>query len=124
MYLNVADNMFFLLFLLSQVMYLEQLLACVDVLLHECDSDCGSVSLQLLQVLVTVQSLSTEPQLSEKARNPLLNLLYHLLFSLPGKKGVIFCVIPHFCPDMFPAFLDPIILCHWSNLGNVSILQG
>ncbi|XP_053193864.1 dynein axonemal assembly factor 5-like [Scomber japonicus] len=51
----------------QQVMYLEQLLACVDVLLCQCESDCGSVSLQLLQVLVSVQSLSTEPQLSEKA---------------------------------------------------------
>ncbi|XP_028267789.1 dynein assembly factor 5, axonemal [Parambassis ranga] len=51
----------------QQVMYLEQLLACVDVLLHQCESDCGSVSLQLLQVLVTVQSLSREPELSEKA---------------------------------------------------------
>ncbi|XP_040918833.1 dynein assembly factor 5, axonemal-like [Toxotes jaculatrix] len=51
----------------QQVMYLEQLLACVDVLLCQCESDCGSVSLQLLQVLVTVQSLSTETTLSEKA---------------------------------------------------------
>ncbi|XP_044037064.1 dynein axonemal assembly factor 5-like isoform X2 [Siniperca chuatsi] len=51
----------------QQVMYLEQLLACVDVLLHQCESDCGSVSLQLLQVLVTIQSLSTEPHLNEKA---------------------------------------------------------
>ncbi|GAA6229167.1 dynein assembly factor 5, axonemal [Lates japonicus] len=51
----------------QQVMYLEQLLACVDVLLRQCDSDCGSVSLQLLQVLVTVQGLSTDTNLSEKA---------------------------------------------------------
>ncbi|XP_047427103.1 dynein axonemal assembly factor 5-like isoform X1 [Mugil cephalus] len=51
----------------QQVMYLEQLLACVDVLLLQCESDCGSVSLQLLQVLVTVQSLSPEPELSDKA---------------------------------------------------------
>ncbi|XP_058510583.1 dynein axonemal assembly factor 5-like [Solea solea] len=51
----------------QQVMYLEQLLACVDVLLRQCESDCGSVSLQLLQVLVTVQSLSTDTDLSEKA---------------------------------------------------------
>ncbi|XP_070704326.1 dynein axonemal assembly factor 5-like [Pempheris klunzingeri] len=51
----------------QQVMYLEQLLACVDVLLRQCESDCGSVSLQLLQVVVTVQSLSTEPHLTEKA---------------------------------------------------------
>lgn len=52
----------------SQVMYLEQLLACVDVLLHQCESDCSSGSLQLLQVLIAVQSFSTEPQLSEKVR--------------------------------------------------------
>lgn len=51
----------------QQIMYLEQLLACVDVLLHQCESDCGVISLQLLQVLVTVQSLSTETHLSEKA---------------------------------------------------------
>lgn len=51
---------------LSQVTYLEQLLACVDVLLCQCEADCSTVSLQLLQVLVTVQSASTEPQLSEK----------------------------------------------------------
>ncbi|XP_008282012.1 HEAT repeat-containing protein 2 [Stegastes partitus] len=51
----------------QQVMYLEQLSACVEMLLHQCESDCGSVSLQLLQVLVTVQSLSTEPTLSQKA---------------------------------------------------------
>uniref|UniRef100_A0A673BT91 Dynein axonemal assembly factor 5 n=1 Tax=Sphaeramia orbicularis TaxID=375764 RepID=A0A673BT91_9TELE len=51
----------------QQVLYLEQLLACVDVLLHQCESDCCSVSLQLLQVLVTVQSLCTEPHLSEKS---------------------------------------------------------
>ncbi|KAM9843655.1 dynein axonemal assembly factor 5 [Aulostomus maculatus] len=51
----------------QQVMYLEQLLACVDVLLRQCESDCGSVSLQLLQVLVTVQSLSAEAQLSAEA---------------------------------------------------------
>uniref|UniRef100_A0A665V4L1 Dynein axonemal assembly factor 5 n=2 Tax=Echeneis naucrates TaxID=173247 RepID=A0A665V4L1_ECHNA len=58
----------------QQVMYLEQLLACVDVLLCKCESDCGSVSLQLLQVLVTVQSLSTETSLSEKALESLQSL--------------------------------------------------
>ena len=54
--------------LLSQVIYLDQLLLCTDVLLRQCESDCGSVSLQLLQVLVTVQSLSTEPLTSNKVR--------------------------------------------------------
>lgn len=50
-------------------MYLRQLLACIDVLLRLCDSDCRSVSLQLLQVLITVQSLSVDPQLSDKVQN-------------------------------------------------------
>lgn len=52
----------------SQVMYLHELLACIDALLHRCDSDCGSVSLQLFQVLITVHSLSVDPQLSDKVR--------------------------------------------------------
>ncbi|XP_041829819.1 dynein assembly factor 5, axonemal-like [Melanotaenia boesemani] len=51
----------------QQVLYLEQLLACVDILLHQCESDCSSVSLLLLQVLITIQSLSTETHLSAKA---------------------------------------------------------
>ncbi|XP_075996670.1 dynein axonemal assembly factor 5-like, partial [Genypterus blacodes] len=49
------------------VMYLEQLLECVDVLLRQCEEDCGSVSLPLLQVLVSVQSLSKEASLSDQA---------------------------------------------------------
>ncbi|XP_075996432.1 dynein axonemal assembly factor 5, partial [Genypterus blacodes] len=51
----------------QQVMYLEQLLECVDVLLRQCEEDCGSVSLPLLQVLVSVQSLSKEASLSDQA---------------------------------------------------------
>ncbi|KAF3846359.1 hypothetical protein F7725_003437 [Dissostichus mawsoni] len=51
----------------QQVVYLEQLLGCVDALLCQSESDCSAVSLQLLQVLVTVQSLCPEPHLSEKA---------------------------------------------------------
>uniref|UniRef100_A0A8C8DHG9 Dynein axonemal assembly factor 5 n=1 Tax=Oryzias sinensis TaxID=183150 RepID=A0A8C8DHG9_9TELE len=52
----------------QQVVYLQQLLACVDVLLRQCESDCGAVSLQLLQVLISIQSLSAEPQLIAKVR--------------------------------------------------------
>ncbi|XP_072299956.1 dynein axonemal assembly factor 5-like [Eucyclogobius newberryi] len=63
----------------QQVVYLEQLLACVDVLLHQCDSECSSVSLQLLKVLVTVQCLSTEPELTEKALDSI-----HLLCKVQG----------------------------------------
>ncbi|XP_068192211.1 dynein axonemal assembly factor 5-like isoform X2 [Antennarius striatus] len=51
----------------QQVVYLGQLFACVEALLRQCESDCCSVSLQLLQVLVAVQSLSTEPDVSQKA---------------------------------------------------------
>ncbi|XP_010887752.2 dynein assembly factor 5, axonemal [Esox lucius] len=50
----------------QQTVYLEQLLSCVDVLLSLCEEDCGSISLQLLQVLITVHSLSTEPQLTDQ----------------------------------------------------------
>ncbi|XP_045571589.1 dynein axonemal assembly factor 5 [Salmo salar] len=58
----------------QQAVYLDQLLSCVDVLLSLCEKDCGSVSLQLLQVLVTVQSLSTEPQLTDKAEQSVVSL--------------------------------------------------
>ncbi|KAJ3600692.1 hypothetical protein NHX12_031670 [Muraenolepis orangiensis] len=52
----------------QQVLYVEQLVACVEALLVQCSGDCGAVSLQLLQVLLTVQSLSTaEPSLGHKA---------------------------------------------------------
>ncbi|XP_041633906.1 dynein assembly factor 5, axonemal-like [Cheilinus undulatus] len=68
----------------QQVVYLEQLLVNVDVLLRQCASDCGSVSLQLLQVLVTVQSLSTEPHVSEKAMENI-----HLLCKVQGLQSVM-----------------------------------
>ncbi|XP_071002200.1 dynein axonemal assembly factor 5-like [Oncorhynchus clarkii lewisi] len=58
----------------QQAVYLDQLLSCVDVLLSVCEKDCSSVSLQLLQVLVTVQSLSTEPQLTDKAEQSVVSL--------------------------------------------------
>uniref|UniRef100_A0A8C7P193 Dynein axonemal assembly factor 5 n=1 Tax=Oncorhynchus mykiss TaxID=8022 RepID=A0A8C7P193_ONCMY len=58
----------------QQAVYLDQLLSCVDALLSVCEKDCCSVSLQLLQVLVTVQSLSTEPQLTDKAEQSVVSL--------------------------------------------------
>ncbi|XP_045066863.1 dynein axonemal assembly factor 5-like [Coregonus clupeaformis] len=58
----------------QQSVYLDQLLSCVDVLLSLCEKDCCSISLQLLQVLVTVQSLSTEPQLTDKAEQSVVSL--------------------------------------------------
>lgn len=56
-------------------MYLRQLLACIDVLLRRA-SNCGSVSLQLFQVLITVQSLSVDPQLSDKVQKPFFFGIY------------------------------------------------
>ncbi|XP_072549719.1 dynein axonemal assembly factor 5-like [Salminus brasiliensis] len=50
----------------QQVVYLEQLVLCVEVLLRVCEEDCDIISLQLLKVLVTVQSLSTEQELCNK----------------------------------------------------------
>uniref|UniRef100_A0AAQ6A8Y3 TOG domain-containing protein n=1 Tax=Amphiprion ocellaris TaxID=80972 RepID=A0AAQ6A8Y3_AMPOC len=66
------------------VVYLERLSSCVEMLLHQCESDCGSISLQLLQVLVTVQSLSTDSQLSEKALETV-----QLLCKVQGLDSVI-----------------------------------
>ncbi|KAF7660700.1 hypothetical protein LDENG_00277490 [Lucifuga dentata] len=68
----------------QQVIYLEQLLACVDVLLQQCEEDCGSVSLQLLQVLVTVQSLSKEQLFSDKALDSI-----RLLCKVQGLDSVM-----------------------------------
>uniref|UniRef100_A0A3P8W8T4 Dynein axonemal assembly factor 5 n=1 Tax=Cynoglossus semilaevis TaxID=244447 RepID=A0A3P8W8T4_CYNSE len=67
----------------QQVVYLDQLLACVDILLRQCESDCGSVSLQLLQVLVSVQSLSTDAPLNEKALDSI-----HCLCKVQGLDSV------------------------------------
>ncbi|KAJ8346050.1 hypothetical protein SKAU_G00302430 [Synaphobranchus kaupii] len=50
----------------SQQSYLEQVLGCVQALLTVCEGDCEVISLQLLQVLLTVRSLSTEPEFWSK----------------------------------------------------------
>ncbi|KAJ8398750.1 hypothetical protein AAFF_G00419470 [Aldrovandia affinis] len=58
----------------QQPLYLEQLLGCVQALLSVCEEDCGTVSLQLLQILVTVQSQSTEPGLQDKVEETMRTL--------------------------------------------------
>ncbi|KAL6475991.1 hypothetical protein MHYP_G00144900 [Metynnis hypsauchen] len=50
----------------EQTVYLEQLVECVEVLLSVCEEDCGIISLQMLKVLVTVQSLTTEQELCSR----------------------------------------------------------
>ncbi|XP_063074437.1 dynein axonemal assembly factor 5-like [Engraulis encrasicolus] len=45
---------------LHQAVYLEQVLECVSGLLDVCGGECSSVALQLLKVLISVESLATE----------------------------------------------------------------
>ncbi|KAI1884449.1 hypothetical protein AGOR_G00226510 [Albula goreensis] len=66
----------------QQRVYLEQLLGCVQALLNVCEEHCGTISLQLLQVLVTVQSLSSEPELQNKVEETM-----GLLCSVQGLNG-------------------------------------
>ncbi|XP_062840841.1 dynein axonemal assembly factor 5-like [Trichomycterus rosablanca] len=58
----------------QQIMYLEQMLACVEAVLEVCDEDCYIISFPLLKILVIVQSLSTEHQLCNKAKECLMHL--------------------------------------------------
>ncbi|XP_050019176.1 dynein axonemal assembly factor 5 isoform X1 [Alexandromys fortis] len=49
--------------------YLEHLLLCVQALLSVCQEDCRTVSLQLMEVLVTILAVSGSPGLLKKAQN-------------------------------------------------------
>ncbi|XP_028840855.1 dynein assembly factor 5, axonemal isoform X2 [Denticeps clupeoides] len=51
----------------QQAEYLQQLLSCVDVLVGVCHHDCGTVSLQLLKVLISVESLANGQPIRDKA---------------------------------------------------------
>ncbi|KAM6957240.1 dynein axonemal assembly factor 5 [Aplochiton taeniatus] len=78
----------------QQGVYQEQLLTCVEVLLSQCGGACAPVSLQMLQVLVTVQSLgSAEPQLSHRALQCVLRL-----GEVQGLAGVPQVYRPHMGP--------------------------
>uniref|UniRef100_A0A671MPT5 Dynein assembly factor 5, axonemal-like n=1 Tax=Sinocyclocheilus anshuiensis TaxID=1608454 RepID=A0A671MPT5_9TELE len=50
----------------QQVQYLDQLLVCVDAVLCVCQVDCAVISLQLLKVLVSVQSLASQQEQCSK----------------------------------------------------------
>ncbi|XP_050962477.1 dynein axonemal assembly factor 5 [Labeo rohita] len=51
----------------QQALYLDQLLVCVDAVLCVCQVDCDVISLQLLKVLVSVQSLASHQEQCNKA---------------------------------------------------------
>lgn len=53
---------------LFQNRYLEHLLLCVQALLSVCQEDCRTVSLQLMEVLVTILAVSGSPGLLKKVR--------------------------------------------------------
>lgn len=65
-----------------QNLYTEQLLACVEVLLEVCGEDCGIISLPLLKVLVTIQCVSTEPQITTKVEHTQKPYILLPLYSL------------------------------------------
>ncbi|XP_051572225.1 dynein axonemal assembly factor 5-like [Myxocyprinus asiaticus] len=50
-----------------QVLYVDQLLVCVDAVLSVCQVDCSVISLQLLKLLVSVQSLASQQEQHNKA---------------------------------------------------------
>ncbi|KAL4658134.1 dynein assembly factor 5, axonemal [Arapaima gigas] len=58
----------------QQPLYLQQLLASVQALLSNCKGDCRTISLQLLQVLVTIQSTAAEPKLQEEVQEAVRTL--------------------------------------------------
>ncbi|XP_058270319.1 dynein axonemal assembly factor 5-like [Hemibagrus wyckioides] len=66
----------------QQTVYVEQLLACVEVLLEVCEEDCGIISLPLVKILVTMQCVSTELQIHTKAEECVLCLCQVLSLSV------------------------------------------
>ncbi|XDV12491.1 hypothetical protein PO909_001155 [Leuciscus waleckii] len=58
----------------TQALYLDQLLVCVDAVLCVCQVDCDVISLQLLKVLVSVQSLASQQQQHNKAEESVRSL--------------------------------------------------
>ncbi|KAI4878326.1 hypothetical protein NFI96_024324, partial [Prochilodus magdalenae] len=65
----------------EQTVHLEQLVVCVEVLLRVCGEDCSIISLQLLKILVTVQSLTTEQELHNRVEECMKCLCGLLGFS-------------------------------------------
>ncbi|KAK7175263.1 hypothetical protein R3I93_002230 [Phoxinus phoxinus] len=58
----------------QQGLYLDQLLVCVDAVLCVCQVDCDVISLQLVKVLVSVQSLASQQQQHNKAEESVRSL--------------------------------------------------
>ncbi|XP_075831016.1 dynein axonemal assembly factor 5 isoform X1 [Microtus pennsylvanicus] len=62
--------------------YLEHLLLCVQALLSVCQEDCRTVSLQLMEVLVTILAVSGAPGLLKKVQEAQETLMPQVLATL------------------------------------------
>ncbi|NXJ70212.1 DAAF5 factor, partial [Rostratula benghalensis] len=58
----------------EEAFYMEQLLCCVQALIGVCQEDCKEISLQLLQVLVTVMATPSSQHLTEKVEETMASL--------------------------------------------------
>ncbi|NXT01149.1 DAAF5 factor, partial [Jacana jacana] len=58
----------------EEVLYMEQLHCCVQALVEVCQEDCREISLQLLQVLVTVMATPSSQHLTEKVEETMASL--------------------------------------------------
>ncbi|XP_051790072.1 dynein axonemal assembly factor 5-like [Erpetoichthys calabaricus] len=67
----------------EKLAFLEQLLSCVQTLVTQCGTDVGEISLQLLKVLLTIQALTSDPQLNDKVVE-----VQGLLSRLQGLNGL------------------------------------
>ncbi|KAK2543578.1 Dnaaf5 [Columba livia] len=58
----------------EEVLYMEQLLCCVQALIEVCQEDCKEISLQLMKVLVTVMATPCSQHLKEKVEETMSSL--------------------------------------------------
>ncbi|NXJ12074.1 DAAF5 factor, partial [Odontophorus gujanensis] len=58
----------------EEVLYMEQLLCCVQALIEVCQEDCQEICLQLMKVLVTVMAVPSAQHLKEKAEETMCSL--------------------------------------------------
>ncbi|XP_010718156.2 dynein assembly factor 5, axonemal, partial [Meleagris gallopavo] len=58
----------------EEVLYMEQLLCCVQALIEVCQEDCQEICLQLMKVLVTVMAIPSSQHLKEKAEDTMCSL--------------------------------------------------
>ncbi|XP_071426812.1 dynein axonemal assembly factor 5 [Pithys albifrons albifrons] len=58
----------------GEVLYMEQLLCCVQALIDVCQEDCREINLQLMKVLVTIMAIPSSQDLKEKVEKTMSSL--------------------------------------------------